>query len=120
MNQPSLPLTKDDLTRIPRARATCVTYPWMGKTYSVWIGEAPFFGWSILSDDGRPGQENVITSPHNREDCISALVSFMDYAGAVATDWTQVTPYHDAWIGHVRSGKNVHWSPLPAEYRGRS
>jgi hypothetical protein len=83
----------------------------MNKTYTVWIGEAKFYGWSVLTDYGRPGEECVVTSPHNREDCISALAPYMDEAGALALEWEAVSRVHDAWINQVRADRGVHWAP---------
>jgi hypothetical protein len=118
-NQIMIPVTAAELAAMPRARATRITYPWMGKTYTVWIGEAPFFGWSVLADYGRPGDECVVTSPHNREDCISALAPYMEDYGAVAVEWEFVHRIHDAWINHVRASRSVHWAPLPEYDRSR-
>ena len=41
--------------------------------YSVWIACVPYFGWSIVADYGKPGDECVVTSPHTREACIEHL-----------------------------------------------
>lgn len=115
-----IPLTQPELAGLPRTRATRITYPWMGRTYTVWIDEAPFFGWSVMSDYGRPGDECVVTSPYNREDCVSALTPYMDNYGALAVEWEAVHRLHDAWIDHVRSGpSSAHWAPLPADIRKR-
>jgi hypothetical protein len=116
--QMMIPLSAGALAAVPRARATRVSYPWMGKTYTAWIGVASFFGWSVLTDYGVPGQECVVTSPHNREDCISALVPYMEEYGALALEWEQVSPVHDAWINWIRSSGGAHWAPLPAAERG--
>lgn len=58
------PITAEELAAIHRARATRISYNWSSfGRYSVWIAQAPYFGWSIMTDYGKPDQECVVTSP---------------------------------------------------------
>lgn len=106
-----LPITAEELAAIPRARATRLSYNWshFGR-YTVWIAEAPYFGWSIMEDYGKPGQECVVTSPRNREDCISALADYVRSYGVPGfgydlciEEWETVSATHDAWITQTQA-----------------
>lgn len=114
------PITPEDLSTIPFARATRLSYNWshFGR-YSVWIAEAPHFGWSIMTDYGKPGQEYVVTSPRNREDCISALADYVRDYGVPGfgydlriDEWETVSATHDAWITQTQA-RGLLWAPLP-------
>lgn len=117
-----IPITAEDLANIPRARATRISYNWSGR-YSVWIASMPFSGWSIVTDYGKPGDECVVTSPRNRDDCISALADYVrDYGeewkgyGFSVDEWEFVSIKHDAWITQTQA-LGSRWAPLPQNLR---
>ncbi|MFJ9213055.1 hypothetical protein [Streptomyces sp. NPDC102264] len=99
-------LTADELHAIPRARATRLSYDWsrFGR-YSVWVAEVPFFGWSVVSDYGKPGTESVVTSLRTREGCIAALAGYVRNYGdprwghnLTINEWEEVSTLLDARI----------------------
>jgi hypothetical protein len=116
-----LPIGVDDLTAIPRARATRLSYNWShyGR-YSVWIAEVAHFGWSVVTDYGKPGVEAVVTAPRTRDNCIAALADYVrDYGRSgygydlAVEAWETVSVRLDAWITHTHS-IGLNWSPLPS------
>jgi hypothetical protein len=111
MTTSTMPITAAELAAIPRARATRLSYDWhhWGR-YSVWMAEASFFGWSVMTDYGKPGQENVVTSPRTREGCIKALAGYVRNYGdprwghALTVDeWEEVSTILDARINFEHS-----------------
>lgn len=104
-------ITAADLAAIPRARATRLSYNWSSRgRYSVWIAEAPFFGWSVMTDYGKPGQGSVVTSPRTREGCIKALAGYIyDYGDPrwghdlTVDEWEHVSTLLDARITYEQS-----------------
>lgn len=116
-----LPITTEDLASIPRARATRVSYNWspFGR-YTVWIAEVSHFGWSIVTDYGKPGVEAVVTAPRTRDNCIAALADYVrDYGHAGCgydleiEGWETVSVKLDAWITHTQS-LGLKWAPFPS------
>ncbi|MDH6625786.1 hypothetical protein M2271_003597 [Streptomyces sp. LBL] len=114
------PITAEELSNIPRARATRLSYDWshFGR-YSVWIAEASFFGWSVMTDYGKPSQECVVTSPRTRDNCIAALADYVRNYGdprwgnnLAVEEWEPVSVKLDAWITHTQA-LNLPWAPLP-------
>ncbi|MFF1625625.1 hypothetical protein [Streptomyces sp. NPDC058272] len=115
-----LPITVEDLTSIPRARATRVSYNWAhyGR-YTVWIAEVAHFGWSVVTDYGKPGVEAVVTAPRTRDNCIAALADYVrDYGrqgygyDLTVEEWETVSVKLDAWITHTYA-LGLKWAPLP-------
>lgn len=115
-----LPLTAEELADTPRARATRVSYNWshFGR-YTVWIAEVPFFGWSVVTDYGKPGVESVVTSPRTRENCIAALADYVRNYGdprwghnLAVEEWETVSVKLHAWITHTQA-LGLTWAPLP-------
>jgi len=113
-------ITAEELNSIPRARATRLSYDWsqFGR-YTVWIAEASFFGWSVMTDYGKPGQECVVTSPRTRDNCIAALADYVRNYGnpqwgnnLAVEEWETVDVKLDAWITHTQA-LNLPWAPLP-------
>jgi len=109
-------ITAEDLAAIPRARATGVSYDWMGLRYSVWIAEVAHFGWSIVTDYGRPGEESVVTCPRTRDNCIAAMADYVhDYGfgyGHLVDSWEVVSVLLDTWITQTQE-QGSKWRPLP-------
>jgi len=106
----ALPIDAVSLKAIPRARATRVSYNWMGKRYRVWIAEAAFFGWSIMTDYGNAGDECVVTSPRDRDGCIEALAKYVQnysdprWGHELTIDsWEVVSKNLDSWIDWQQS-----------------
>lgn len=60
-------------------RAVSLSYDWMGLRYHVWIANAPYFGWSIMCDYGKPENEYVVTSPHTVEQSIVQIQRYFQY-----------------------------------------
>ena len=73
------PITREEFHKIPNARALRISYDWPFNSgrYTDWIAEAPFFGWSVMSDYGNPGDECVITSPRTRDAAAAALTDYI-------------------------------------------
>jgi hypothetical protein len=116
-----LPITVDDLSVIPRARATRVAYNWghYGR-YSVWIDVVPQFGWSIVTDYGTPGVEAVVTAPRTRENCIAAIADYVrDYGrpgfgyDLEIEEWETVSVKLHAWITRTHE-LGSKWAPFLA------
>lgn len=116
-----LPITVEDLLVIPRARATRVSYNWAhyGR-YTVWVAEVSHFGWSVVTDYGKPGVEAVVTAPRMRDNCIAALADYVrDYGhqgygyDLAVEEWETVSVKLDAWITHTHA-LGTNWAPFPA------
>lgn len=75
------PITPTDLQAM-KTRALRLSYDWLhwGR-YSVWIQNVPNFGWSVMTDYGRAGDECVVTSPRTREACIEELKTYIRQHG---------------------------------------
>lgn len=74
------PISREAFHKIPNARALKISYDWPFNSgrYTDWIEDAPTFGWSVMSDYGKPGDRCVVTSPHTREraaDYLTALIA---------------------------------------------
>lgn len=118
--QAMLSITAQELSNIPRARATRLSYDWshFGR-YSVWIAEESHFGWSIVTDYGKPGQACVVTAPRTRDNCIAALADYVRNYGdprwgrnLTVEEWETVSVKLDAWITHTQA-LNLTWAPVP-------
>jgi hypothetical protein len=61
-------------------RARRIAYDWgdFGR-YTVWVANAPYFGWSVMTDYGSPGDECVVTSPHTEDKALEALQRYYQY-----------------------------------------
>jgi hypothetical protein len=101
-----IPITAEDLSNVPRARATRLSYDWGDhRRYSVWIADFGVFGWSVMTDYGQAGAECVVTSPHTRDGCVEELSKYVrNYGdprwgyGFTVDEWETVSVRLDAWI----------------------
>ncbi|MFF0183480.1 hypothetical protein [Streptomyces sp. NPDC005244] len=71
------PISRAEFNAIPNARVLRFSFDWMNLRYAEWIEDAPFFGWSLMSDYGNPDDHCVVSRADSRLMAAERLTAFL-------------------------------------------
>ncbi|MGW6789976.1 hypothetical protein [Streptomyces chartreusis] len=71
------PITKAEFNAIPNARALRFSHDWMGRRYTEWIEDMPRWGWSLMSDYGKPEHPCHVSRADSRAMAADHLTAFL-------------------------------------------
>ncbi|MFE0101226.1 hypothetical protein [Streptomyces sp. NPDC059009] len=71
------PITKREFNKIPCARALRFSRDWMGRRQSEWIEDMPGWGWSLVSDYGKPEHPCHVSRADSRAMAADHLTAFL-------------------------------------------
>lgn len=71
------PISKAEFNAIPNARALRFSHDWMGLRYTEWIEDMPGWGWSLVSDYGKPDRPCHVSRADSRLMAADHLTAFL-------------------------------------------